>query len=79
MSRLARFRADPDKVRVAVRRRGRHWLATVTSRSDEDECYEVVAANPAEAVFDALADARHVPGVDIGMLWAYVHPQSRAV
>ncbi len=79
---LVRLRANPEKVRVAIRRCGKDWVATVSPREpvvDADGYpveFEVCEADAAAAVFDALisADGR-MPGVDLGMEWAYQHPQ----
>lgn len=82
---LVRLRANPEKVRVAIRRCGREWVATVSPRGShplldpngEPVEFETCEADPAAAVFDALlsADSYELPGVDLGMEWAYQHPQ----
>lgn len=75
---LARFRANPGTVRVAIRRMpdGRRWCAFVTSRTtmDATEAYD---ADPATAIDAALTIAAEIgmPGIDLGMGWAYRHPQ----
>lgn len=74
---LARFRADPWRVRVGVRRLddGR-WRVTITPRG---RGVEVCAIHPRlkAALWRALcrAEWQEVPGVDRSMGWAYQHPQ----
>ncbi len=72
---FARFRADPAKVRVRVRRceNGTHWSVEVSSggmavyRAD---------TGPRKALVRALraAEAAGLPGIDLGMGRAYEHP-----
>lgn len=75
--RLARLRANPKRVRVAIRRMpdGR-WLATVQSREDGRAvgCLHNVALRALARAIRSASDAKF-PGVDLGMDWAYVHPQ----
>lgn len=78
MSFLERFRANPEKVRVSVRRlrkRGQ-WRVCVFSQG-------VCVARghgktPPEVVERALKHAACVPGVDLLMENTYEHPQGRA-
>lgn len=75
---LARFRADPKRIRVSLGRTpsGR-WVATVATR---DVAARMVCFGqgdtPQHAVWTALqeADAAGMPGVDLGLQWAYEHP-----
>ncbi len=73
---LARFRADPRKIRVSIRRTGKNWLATITERSS-GKCVIYLAARPRQAVRMALRLAMNadLDGIDLGMGWAYEHPQ----
>jgi hypothetical protein len=76
MTRLARFRADPSRVRVSLRRVSGAWDATVASRETDDSA--TVRASDAEtALALALESADDIPGVDLEMQWAYEHPWPR--
>lgn len=81
---LARFRADPRRVRIGVRRSNggwvgggdRAWDVTITSRGSG----MVVTRrdrSPLKALVKALrcAEESGMPGIDLGMQWAYNHPQ----
>lgn len=74
---LARFRADPRKVRVSIRRDGAMWVAVVSDRVGSGPRFEAVASGPRKALVKALllADADGLSGVDLSMGWAYEHPQ----
>jgi len=74
---LARFRADPRKVRVAIRRVGREWVVWISSRATPTRGCEGRATGPRKALAKALlaADAANLDGVDLSMGWAYEHPQ----
>ena len=76
---LTRFRANPSKVRVAMRRDGALWLATVTSRDPHGPVFEARATGPRKALVLALnkADEAGLPGVDLSMGSVYRHPQSQ--
>ena len=81
---LARFRADPSKVRVSVirceqddGRRKTWWYATISTRPGVP--YRGVGApgvTAEEALWEALlvADCERIPGIDLGMDSAYEHP-----
>lgn len=73
---LTRFRADPRKVRVAIRRDGAEWVATVSLRHGFGS-YSARATGPRKALVKALrkADRYGLDGVDLSMGWAYEHPQ----
>jgi hypothetical protein len=74
---LARFRADPRRVRVAVRRFGSCYLAMVRDRSCAyARSYEAAHVSAERAVILALEHAARsaLSGVDLGMQWAYEHP-----
>jgi hypothetical protein len=75
---LTRFRADPSKVRISVRPHGALWYVKISSRSEERGCVERMNQNPLKALVLALraADDVNLPGIDVGMDWAYEHPQA---
>lgn len=74
---LARFRADPSRVRIGISRDGHAWTATVSSRTGITAYGRSTSVDPKNAVRKALQAARDrgVDGVDLGMQWAYEHPQ----
>ncbi len=75
--RLARFRVDPERVRVAIRPHGDLWYATIARRSDPGTvAVERMHRSPSRALALALrhADNLDLPGVDLHMQWAYEHP-----
>lgn len=75
--RLVRFRADPEKVRVSIRRSysGDAWIAGIGPRG-QDPVVRRIHKSPLKAMQLALnaAHLRRVPGMDVGMQWAYEHP-----
>lgn len=77
MDMLARFRADPKKVRVSIRRSGEGWTVAVKSRLTAAPTVLVLGNDPDSLLSGALAVASEagIPGVDIDMQWAYRHPQ----
>jgi len=76
--RLARFRADPERVRVAVRRCGSEWMASVSTRNGGQGAIEYVAfgvlAEVAVMAALGMADDYSLDGVDFDMNWTYDHP-----
>src|SRR5580698_11376899 len=72
---IARFRANPEKVRVAVRRVGDEWEATVSIRDNPHRVLKASSMYPERAVLTALRLAAKWEGVDLDMQWAYDHPQ----
>lgn len=76
MRRLVRFRVDPTRLRVSMRRLpDGEWEACVATRDDS----ALVARGgntPRKALARALraADEEGLPGVDLHMQWAYEHP-----
>lgn len=82
---LSRFRADPKKVRVSVRRctgpgtwRGRtEWWYASIGNCQAGIFVGSPGTTPVRAVVQALglAEERNMPGIDLGMGWAYDHPQ----
>jgi len=74
---LSRFRADPRKVRIAIRRKGTGWLASVSGCSPTGPLYQAWATGPRKALVKALleANANDLDGIDLSMGWAYEHPQ----
>jgi hypothetical protein len=77
-NKLARFRADPSKVRVSVRPIGEAFRVNVTSRTTgtvaqaTDKYIEV-------AIHAALLDAESIgiKGIDLELRWAYEHPMRK--
>lgn len=84
MRRLVRFRADPRRVRVAVRRDGDEWVATVSPRlgvpvltaAHLRRSWSARSRSPLKALAKALraADDAQLGGMDLSMGWAYEHP-----
>lgn len=78
MKKLARFRADPSRVRVAIRRSGETWTVSVSERGAEegDPVHRATARSPSVATLRALGSALAcgMQGIDLGMDWAYDHP-----
>jgi hypothetical protein len=76
LRRLARFRADPSKVRVAIRREGTEWLVIIATRSD-DRLVARHGRSPIKTLVRTLRAAADMdmPGIDLAMSWAYDHPQ----
>ena len=76
---LARFRADPSKVRVSVRPCGNEFTATVASRIDHETKFWCTDLNASIAIDAALAAAHRcdMEGIDLGTQWAYEHPFGR--
>ena len=75
MRHLARFRADPKKIRCSIRPCKRGWRAIVAIR-DSDFSRSAESKNPETAMFRALKRAEDAgfKGIDLGMQWAYDHP-----
>ena len=73
---LARFRADPAKIRIGVRRTGDVWTATI-ARRDTFEYAVAVGRTAVRALVLAFqhAEAVGLKGIDRWMQWAYDHPQ----
>jgi hypothetical protein len=70
---LARFQADPSKVRVSLVKGALGWLAKVEARdgSWKVDKYDSV---PEIAVKRALAKVRDRDGVDLYLEYTYRHP-----
>jgi hypothetical protein len=82
---LARFRADPAKVRVTVHRAekgggelGYQWWAEVSSRETGEVWARVWHEDANKAVMYALRRASGRDGVDLSMGCAYEHPWGAA-
>jgi len=76
---LARFKADPVRVRVSIRRCGsqtKGWHATVAHRQT-GQIFAALSVDPEEAVNRALhkAEVEGMDGIDLDMARAYAHPQ----
>lgn len=80
-SKLVRLRANPKKVRVSIGHftTDEHdwWRVTVQSLEEPEHKVIVYAREPRAGVVKALRGAWHngMPGIDLGMGWAYPHPQ----
>lgn len=77
---LSRFRADPSRVRVSIRRCADKWIATIGPRDPsmrELPTNTVVDASALKALARCFqfAEADELPGIDRHMQWAYEHPQ----
>lgn len=77
MSFLARFRANPEKIRISIRRLRELGLWRVIVVAHGINVTSARGKTPAEVVERALKRAACVPGVDLLMEWAYEHPQGR--
>ncbi len=77
MSEYVRLRANPEKVRVSLRRRGQGWIAYVEVLAD-GRLTVAESFTAAMAVEQALAEAddNGFDGIDLGCDWAYRHPQN---
>jgi hypothetical protein len=77
---LARFRADPSKVRVSVRPSDGRWRLRVESRSNpERDNAETFDSDPGMGLVYLLEVASSfIEGVDLGMEWTYPHPMKAA-
>lgn len=74
--RLARFRVDPSRLRVSIRRQpDGEWEVCIATRAD-DALVARGGNTPRKALARALraADEEGLPGVDLHMQWAYEHP-----
>lgn len=74
---LARFRADPAKVRVAVREESGLYRASVSPRDDSQSEVVIWSTRPEYAADRALqcAERTGMDGIDLGMGLEYRHPQ----
>lgn len=72
---LARFRADPKKVRCSIRPCKRGWRATVVLR-EGGSSYSSEGKDAQKAMMRALkrADDAGIKGIDLFMEWTYTHP-----
>ena len=77
--RLARFRADPRKIRVSICTLGSEWYATVWKRADPGKYIDFIGrggSTPRIAIDRALVAAEELgwDGIDLNMDWSYEHP-----
>jgi hypothetical protein len=72
---LVRWRADPEKIRVSIRKLGTSYEATITSLITH-EALSCMSYDPEGAVMNALEEAEleNFDGIDLRMEWAYDHP-----
>lgn len=70
-----RFRADPSRVRVSLRKIGNMWRCYVQKRGAPNSTFISDDEDPHVAVMEALRDAEGtIKGIDLDMQWAYDHP-----
>ncbi len=78
---LVRFRANPKKVRISLRQRGNEWFVTIARRPDHWRspaiCLSGASARKTLVLALHAASEANMPGIDMGMGWAYPHPQRR--
>lgn len=76
---LVRLRADPTKIRVAFRKAGDEWIVSIETRGMSKRRVRAHNRSPKKALAVALrkAEALGFDGIDLGMGWAYPHPQTR--
>lgn len=76
MRRLARFRADPSKVRVAIRPGIHGWYVTVKELHGKRRIAAVINHDPSLAIDEALRLARVMgfAGINLHMMMTYEHP-----
>ena len=74
---LVRWRANPEKIRVSIRRSkfNKRWQVTVTCRAT-GQFVTCKSLSPERATMRALklAEKAGYDGTDLGMGWAYRHP-----
>jgi len=73
---LIRFRADPKKVRVSIRKVEIVYIVSIADIAD-GRLVQDSSVSPRSAVLLALKAAEKIgiKGIDTGMQWAYDHPQ----
>lgn len=71
----ARFRADPNKVRVSIRREKGQWRVHVESRVTGARS-SALGNSPRWTMMSALkrAERMKIEGIDLDMQWVYDHP-----
>ncbi len=78
---MTRFRADPTRVRTALRPlraghgHGDRWVVMVDAR-DGTRGVQRIGSDPRATMLEALTVAEEIglPGIDLDMGWAYEHP-----
>lgn len=79
-SKLSRFRVDPKKVRVSIRRSGQHgWTVKIRTRDRNARVLGMAKArgHDLERVIDIAllrAERLGIDGIDRSMEWAYFNP-----
>ncbi len=78
---VVRFRADPQRIRVSLRRglgaEPEDWRAVVEEVGKPEHYTVGWSKDPSKAIMLALERAMDFPGVDWGMEWCYDHPWRR--
>lgn len=74
--RLARFRADPERVRIAIQPSGGGWSICIEPRGGGVRMLHW-CRGPVHISDELLEQARDagIAGIDVYMAWAYPHPQ----
>jgi hypothetical protein len=75
---MARFRANPNKVRVSIRHKDGGWLAIISPRDRLCVTWAAWHVSPVRAMVKALrlAERANLDGIDLDMQWAYDHPMA---
>ena len=74
MMKLARFRADPSKIRVSIRHVNDGWFATVSPRNGSSTEWQAHSMYPEQAILWALQKAKNVDGLNSDLEQCYDHP-----
>ncbi len=73
---LVRWRADPEKIRVTVRKEGSNYCVKLLCKTTGRMLAASWNSVPDNAITQALeyAERNNVPGIDLHMQWTYEHP-----
>lgn len=76
---LVRWRADPSKIRVAVRPHGHEFIVTLTAREGNQILLSRVVPHLAKDILAVLEEAQRlgVDGTDLGMGRSYERPYKK--
>ncbi len=77
MDNLTRFRANPNVLKVSIRKTDNGWSARIMRRDESGIYYGYHSTDPRRAVLKVLHIAHRMgmAGIDLQMQWAYIHPQ----
>lgn len=72
-----RLRVNPRLCRVSIQRVDDGWRYTIAVRDEPERWVQARDRTPARAFVRALrlAEAQDFPGLNLGLGWAYDHPQ----